>query len=64
MSAEIAEKNLERLKDWAGRVACPVCFGALTVTADAATCAGCGRVYPVSEGIPVLIGERAEKATT
>jgi len=54
------EKNLERLQDWAGRVACPVCFGELSVTAEHATCAACRRVYPVTDGIPVLIGDRAE----
>ncbi len=56
------EKNLERLKDWAGRVVCPVCFGALSVTAERATCTACGRAYPIADGIPVLIAERAEKA--
>jgi len=55
------EKNLELLQDWAGRLACPVCFGALAVTAERATCAACGRVFPVADGIPVLIAERAEK---
>ena len=55
------EKNLERLQDWAGRVACPLCFGDLKVTAERATCETCGRGYPVTDGIPVLIPERAEK---
>lgn len=57
------EKNLEQLHDWAGRIACPVCFGALSVTADHATCTACARAYPVLDGIPVLIPDRAEKAT-
>lgn len=56
------EKNLERLQDWAGRVACPVCFSDLKVTAKRAACETCGRAYPVIDGIPVLISERAEKA--
>ncbi|MDR3740936.1 MAG: hypothetical protein P4L40_18115 [Terracidiphilus sp.] len=58
------EKNLERLQDWAGRVACPVCFGVLAVTVAHATCAGCSRVYPVSDGIPVLIADRTVTSPT
>ena len=42
-------------------VACPACRGGLD--ADAAgselTCGGCGLVYPVRDGIPVLLVERA-----
>ncbi len=51
------------MEDWAGQLACPVCFGELLVNAERAVCAGCGRVYPVVDGIVVLIAERAEKQT-
>ena len=43
------------------QLACPVCFGALRL--DAADgqihCAACLRAYPLVDGIPVLIAERA-----
>lgn len=60
MHAEFPETNVKSMKDWAGRVACPVCFGDLNIDAERAVCAGCGRAYPVVDGIAVLIGERAE----
>jgi uncharacterized protein YbaR (Trm112 family) len=42
------------------RLACPVCFSALrSVAQGGIACLGCGRVYPLIEGIPVLIAERA-----
>ncbi len=40
-------------------LACPVCRGVLGQTAAEITCAGCGRRYPVRDGIPVLIAEAA-----
>ena len=42
-----------------GQLACPVCFGALRLAANTVVCVGCGRVYPMIDGIPVLIAERA-----
>jgi uncharacterized protein YbaR (Trm112 family) len=41
------------------RLACPVCFGELRLDAAGIACAGCLRVYPLIDGIPVLIAERA-----
>ncbi|HEX4757727.1 MAG TPA: Trm112 family protein [Terracidiphilus sp.] len=40
-------------------LACPVCFGELRLDPLSLVCAGCGRGYPVIDGIPVLIAERA-----
>jgi uncharacterized protein YbaR (Trm112 family) len=52
-TAKLEELLLERL-------ACPACFGALQLAADARiTCLVCGRAYPLIDGIPVLIAERA-----
>jgi uncharacterized protein YbaR (Trm112 family) len=43
------------------QLACPVCFGMLRLdTSDGQIhCVECVRVYPLVDGIPVLIGERA-----
>jgi len=44
-------------------LACPKCRGALrdesTVSGSALICDACGLSYPVEEGIPVLLIERA-----
>ncbi|WP_263356005.1 Trm112 family protein [Acidicapsa ligni] len=42
------------------QLACPVCFGVLRLdAASGVQCTGCGRVYPLMDGIPVLIPNRA-----
>ncbi len=43
-------------------LACPVpeCRGALAPEADALVCRGCGRRYPVRDGIVTLIPEEAD----
>jgi uncharacterized protein YbaR (Trm112 family) len=43
---------------------CPVCHGALTAGPDSNAhawlhCQGCGRYYPVQDGIPVMLEQRA-----
>jgi hypothetical protein len=45
-----------------GQIACPACRGDLRLEEAALGCAGCGRVYPIVDGIPVLIAERTEPA--
>lgn len=52
--------NLQTLTSWAGKLACPACRGSLRPVLDQMVCDGCGRAYPVVDGIPVLIEERAE----
>lgn len=42
-------------------LACPACHRDLRVESERLVCGGCGRRYPVVNGIPVLIAERAEK---
>jgi hypothetical protein len=42
------------------RLACPACHGDLHLSDERLTCAACGRAYPIVDGIPVLIKERAE----
>jgi hypothetical protein len=51
--------------EWGGSVpegvVCPDCFGELRGEGQALVCVACGRKYPVVDGIPVLIVERAER---
>ncbi len=47
------------LGEWAGDLVCPVCFGELRFSESSVECSACGRSYPVVDGIPVLIAERA-----
>jgi uncharacterized protein len=50
----------------AALLACPACRGDLRASAETApaslVCVACGRAYPIIDGIPVLIVERAEGA--
>jgi uncharacterized protein YbaR (Trm112 family) len=60
MSAE-SRNSLQLNADALAMLACPVCHGVLRLEADGekVTCASCGRGFPVIDGIPVLIPERA-----
>ncbi len=42
------------------RLACPVCHAGLVQEGGRIRCEKCGRKYPVVDGIPVLLPERAE----
>jgi uncharacterized protein YbaR (Trm112 family) len=44
---------------WKRWLVCPVCKRGLEWRADTVACSGCGRVYPMEDGIPVLLRERA-----
>jgi uncharacterized protein YbaR (Trm112 family) len=44
-------------------LACPACAGDLQLDASHLRCVPCSRAYPVIDGIPVLIVERAEQPT-
>jgi uncharacterized protein YbaR (Trm112 family) len=52
---------LENLKRWEKDLACPVCHARLRFEPATVVCSGCGRTYPVVDGIPVLIPERADQ---
>ena len=41
------------------QLACPACFGDLCLRGEKLACNGCGLLYPLVGGIPVLIAERA-----
>ena len=45
------------------QLACPACHGGLRAETSHLTCAACGRAYPIMDGIPVLIADRAEAAS-
>jgi uncharacterized protein YbaR (Trm112 family) len=40
-------------------IVCPVCHQRLLLEAEAIHCRGCGRRYPIVDGIPVLLADRA-----
>jgi uncharacterized protein YbaR (Trm112 family) len=61
MQADPNNKALDALKAWIGELACPACVGALRLNEATVTCTVCGRIYPLVDGIPVLIVERAEQ---
>lgn len=44
-------------------IVCPADHGALTLSASGAdlTCASCGLIYPVRDGIPVLLVDEARR---
>lgn len=46
-------------------IVCPDCHGELSLSGSAGggelTCAGCGLVYPVRDGIPVLLVDEAQR---
>jgi uncharacterized protein len=43
------------------QLACPACYGDLQFDGARIVCIACRRTYPVVDGIPVLIIERAER---
>jgi hypothetical protein len=51
------------LKAISAQLACPECLGGLRLDGERLVCAGCGRGYPIVDGIPVLIAGR-ENSTT
>jgi len=53
------ERVQKAIAAWAADLACPACHGALRFETERVACTACGRVYPVDDGIPVLIIERA-----
>ncbi|MGB6193364.1 MAG: Trm112 family protein [Terracidiphilus sp.] len=64
MQADPGSNHQHPLSQWPprllARLACPVCHGALRIESpDAILCTACLRHYPILDGIPVLIAERA-----
>ncbi|MGO9433302.1 MAG: Trm112 family protein [Terracidiphilus sp.] len=44
---------------WSDQLVCPACLQPLRFAPDQIVCTACGRTYPVIDGIPVLIADRA-----
>ena len=42
-------------------IVCPQCRSGLTPEGEELVCGGCGLVYPVRDGIPVLLVDEARK---
>ena len=40
---------------------CPACHGELAETAEGLHCQGCGLLYPIEDGIPVMLVDQAKK---
>jgi len=63
VSGEISDMTEARsatdLGRWVEDLVCPVCLGALRFAESTVACGACGRSYPVVDGIPVLIADRA-----
>jgi uncharacterized protein YbaR (Trm112 family) len=59
MQADPAQTNLKEIGEWVNKLACPTCLGALRLERMKVVCASCGRIYPVVDGIPILIPDRA-----
>ena len=45
--------------DFLAMLACPVCKAELSEENDELECTSCGRIYPVREGVPVLLESEA-----
>lgn len=43
-------------------IVCPSCHAALSVEGSELACTGCDLVYPIVDGIPVLLIDRAHRA--
>jgi len=59
MPGERSDPSLqnELLASIVDQLACPACFAALRLDATNLLCVGCGRVFPIHDGIPALIAE-------
>jgi hypothetical protein len=60
--ADPAANTLEFDPSFVCQLACPACYGDLRLEEARLVCVSCRRAYPIVDGIPVLIVERAESA--
>jgi hypothetical protein len=57
--ADSSQEFLLRLRGQLRWLVCPVCHGALDAEDAAIRCLGCRRLYPIVDGLPVLLLDRA-----
>jgi len=50
----------ERIGEVLEMIVCPACHGQLDVREHDVWCTQCGKSYPIEDGIPVLLIERAK----
>jgi hypothetical protein len=62
MPSDSPSDRLKAISSWADDLACPACQQALRFKDTSVVCDGCGRIYPILDGIPVLIPERASQS--
>jgi uncharacterized protein YbaR (Trm112 family) len=58
MQNDSGKKRADDMRPWASDLVCPVCLAPLRFS-EAVVCTGCARTYPIVDGIPVLIPDRA-----
>jgi uncharacterized protein YbaR (Trm112 family) len=59
MSADPSQNQFElKFAELRETLACPACLGELRLEGDRVVCAGCGRAYPIVDGIPVLVPQQ------
>jgi len=44
------------------QLSCPACYSQLRMDGSQLACTGCGRVYPIIDGIPKLIAEQVDRS--
>ena len=59
MASDSPTARVKVIAGWALDLACPVCYQSLDFGETQIVCTGCSRSYPIIDGIPVLIAERA-----
>ena len=51
-------------KDLLDILACPACRADVRLVGERIVCSSCGRRYPVRDGIPIMLVEEAEEASS
>jgi len=59
MAPDSPTAQVKVIAGWAVDLACPACHQPLRFEETHIVCTGCERAYPIVDGIPVLIPERA-----
>lgn len=52
-------QNVERIREVLEMIVCPACHGRLELTESQIRCVECRKSYPIEDGIPVLLLDRA-----